>query len=899
MNSKSQDKTQTGHSQNGRRRPRPRKNQHCWSPRHLNGKFRSPPIQWSASEWLKPWKESLSNTNRFFYGTGNGQVLLEREEEEGVWKVMTVPGFRFSPIWLETIARWSREFHDKISATDQNQTVIKDPMIDHGSSGTASDPGGKPGTSSAATQCSNRRICCLSLRCERMGLTDMELEMISKWHRDNSKVLNIIKLWLFDNKITDVGAPNLAQLIRNDPLLLEIHVSHNSMTNKGAEQIMNTIAACRDASSKPFWLRMEWNTINNNELKHFISELENEKEIVVDIPRFHLKRSKGRVTSCLINEKKVAHFRLPWIQCQRLRPSEAPVLMQAKSSWQQRPVVKTAQTHTNNRPHPVSTRGRESYKRPTTRGGKASTTHQRSSKGQSKFRVKEGGGPLLIFPDTSALLGLIGCKTKSNGSSSSSSQNSNSSTSPYLSFDWLESLCQKGKFGNCIPSNERIFFVLCDSVMKQLDGLKKHNANVGLCVRKLVNSGLEKYGPAGQDFLTILGAHEGEGIIVDRNAELLDSRSHHVFNKGQAIDLKIVEVALFFQQELCQAHHSQPHSSNTNTHTSIPNPKNPFHFPVVLFSNDNVQLTAAKSHGLPAFRYTDLQKFNHVREIMQPRKPLTASTLRAQIAGKATSGLGACARKSLQDEFDGIVACMKHLMESYEGARTLLGQTREILGSNSEDKLNQLKQLLDIGQQQQEPVSDEEYEDSTGSGGGASSLTPVKGVEHEIQSQDSTTTALKSSSLTNTNTNSNNNKKKRTSESESSTTTFSDHVTPNDDFEDFSLFDDGTSLDDINTNTDNDNTKSENNITTQISNLDSDETKNSENNNNSNNNHNNSDNNSSSLVCSNEISTSEGSSDDETIPLVRAKLVEWETLVKSYQHPSRILRWTSGQLYPE
>lgn len=264
---------------------------------------------------------------------------------------------------------------------------------------------------------------------------------------------------------------------------------------------------------------------------------------------------------------------------------------------------------------------------------------------------------------------------------------------------------------------------------------------------------------------------------------------------------------------------------------------------------------------------------------MQPRKPLTASTLRAQIGGKATSGLGACARKSLQDEFDGIVACMKHLMESYEGARSLLGQTREILESNSEDKLNQLKQLLDVGQQ--ESQSDEDSEDNSGGG----SLIPLCATSDEMKTQVSTPTTLKSS-LRNG---------KRCSESESSTLTISDHV-PSDDFEDFSLFDDSLCLDDANaTTTNNNNMNTVNNHhqqqqddrTPPISSLDSEETKNSENN-------------SSPLVSTTiEASTSEGSSDDETIPLVRAKLIEWETLVKSYQHPSRILRWTSGQLYPE
>ena len=645
-----------------------------------------------------------------------------------------------------------------------------------------------------------------------MGLTDVELDMISKWHKQNASVLSIVKLWLFDNKITDSGAKHIAQLINDE--LLEIHVSHNSMTNTGAQQIMSAAVSTREATCKPFWLRMEWNMINHDELKEFISAIEKEKGAVVDIPRFHLRRSRGKASSCLINERKIAHLRLPWIQCQRLRPSEAPVLMQAKFSWQD---------NTNNS-------AKQCVVGPVSNFGHCLDPSSGSAPGQVKKAlnykpqdVYNSSGPLLVFPDTSALLGLIGCKVKAG-------------SCPFLSFDWLDSLCQRGNFGRCIPANERVFFVLCDSVMKQLDGLKKHSAHVGLCVRKLVNSGLEKYGPAGQDFLTILGAHEGEGIIVDRNAEVLDSRSHHVFNKGQAIDLKIVEVALFFQQELCQAasqfrlHSEEPHHQFSGQQ-QLPNPKNPLCFPVVLFSNDNVQLTAAKSHGLPAFRYTDLQKCMHCREIMNGRKPLTASALRNLIGRKATVGLGAHARKSLQDEFDGIVACMKHLMESYEDARNLLGQTKEILETNSEDALNQLKQLLAVGQQESASQRRKPNKNSTKTGMDFDSSTS------ENASDETEVDSLFGMCMMD-------------GPAESAAAPLADA--------------DATAV----TTVDSDvpSRAPESSVEPTSSNCDDED---------------------------------EETSDGETIPLVRAKLAEWEGLVKSYQHPSRILRWTSGHLCSE
>lgn len=748
---------------------------------------------------------------------------------------MTVPGYRFSPLWLDAIRQWATEYQEallelnkesklmdsSVSKARSNQTHLKPLSLttqeDTPSTQSAPDQrnndcpdfkqdriderdrrsrrqGGmgqysRSGAVHRVRSFFNGKIR-ISLRCERMGLTDVEMDMISKWHRQNSSVLSIVKLWLFDNKITDSGARHIAQMVNDE--LLEIHVSHNSMTNSGAQQIMAAATSTRKASSKPFWLRMEWNMINHNELKEFIAEMEKEKGMVVDIPRFHLRRSKGKASSCLINERKVAHLRLPWIQCQRLSPSEAPVLMQAKTSWQknsnEKPKDRAAPSPNNGSVQP-SNLGSFQMKKP----NHPNASHQGNS-----------GGPLLIFPDTSALLGLIGCKVKTG-------------CTPFMNFEWLDGLCQKNNFGRCLPANERVFFVLCDSVMKQLDGLKKHSAHVGLCVRKLVNSGLEKYGPAGQDFLTILGAHEGEGIIVDRNAEVLDSRSHHVFNKGQAIDLKIVEVALFFQQELCcaatQFRLNAEESQMTDQH---PNPNNPFCFPVVLFSNDNVQLMAAKSHGLPAFRYTDLQKCTHSREVMHGRKPLTASVLRSLIGKKATVGLGARARKSLQDEFDGIVACMKHLMESYEDARNLLGQTKEILEGNSEDALTQLKQLLDVGQQ------------------------------HGPQRRRSDKTL------------------KARLDSESSSADNTSEETEEDLFFGMSLEDGGDESSPATTTVESDDPKLSDSSLENTSTGDLDD-----------------------------------SSDGETIPLVRAKLAEWEGLVKSYQNPSRILRWTSGHLYSD
>jgi hypothetical protein len=56
---------------------------------------------------------------------------------------------------------------------------------------------------------------------------------------------------------------------------------------------------------------------------------------------------------------------------------------------------------------------------------------------------------------------------------------------------------------------------LADRVVKQLDSLKKE-AGVAAAVRRFLDKGLDELGPKGCDFLTVLGSHEGEGLVVER-----------------------------------------------------------------------------------------------------------------------------------------------------------------------------------------------------------------------------------------------------------------------------------------------------------------------------------------------------------------------------------------------
>ncbi|KAG1668748.1 hypothetical protein FOA52_014294 [Chlamydomonas sp. UWO 241] len=133
-------------------------------------------------------------------------------------------------------------------------------------------------------------------------------------------------------------------------------------------------------------------------------------------------------------------------------------------------------------------------------------------------------GPLLLFPDTSAMLSMLGANTESGA--------------PPLSLELMEALAGQGRFGRSLPADEQTFIVISDSVMKQLDGLK----TVPECrkaIRRFFKDGLEAMGPAGFDFLTVLGAHEGEGLLLESgSAGAAGSSSPFISSKGQKVDFK-------------------------------------------------------------------------------------------------------------------------------------------------------------------------------------------------------------------------------------------------------------------------------------------------------------------------------------------------------------------------
>eukprot|EP00798_Chlamydomonas_sp_ICE-L_P013400 gene13398-19251_t len=573
----------------------------------------------------------------------------------------------------------------------------------------------------------------VSLHLERQNLTDVEMCLVAKWYKERvSHSVELSKLWLFDNRLGDLGAEACADLLYEGTK--EVHLSHNFITTEGAKLLLARCPTKRTPGLKPLWLRMEWNLISPDELcGKFLADQKKERALVVDVPQV-VKAGKNHDHEMHLRISRTpllgVHVQLPWLACQKQAPSESALLQDTKSAYNKPsnatpaagkprhvgstapspvPGKKTQQVASTKMafglpdslclppagtlvggtaPSPVP--GKKTQQAASTTieppeslcvppfrhvGGTtpspvpgkktqqtASTSSAPSPSPQPAASYqggvvdgdgRDGGyrsGPLLIFPDTSALLSMLGANIDL--------------ARPSITMDILQRLAQEGRFGRVgLNSSDRIFIVIADSVMKQLDSLKALSTT-RVAIRKFLSEGLEAMGPAGTDFLTVLGAHEGEGLLLESG--------------GLGVDYKIVEVAMFFQKEVVKS----ASSVNPDDPTVALKPL----LPVMLLSNDNAQITIARAHGLPAFR---LSSPEDVPEKMKEFIPgikgpaLTAGSLRAMLAPQATRGLGTVAGQSLQHQFDEAISTMRALASSLRLATSTLDRVAGAVSSTN------------------------------------------------------------------------------------------------------------------------------------------------------------------------------------------------------------------------
>lgn len=623
----------------------------------------------------------------------------------------------------------------------------------------------------------------LSLRLERLDLTDVEASMLADWTEKhyNSKTAIIKKLWLFGNRLCDDGAAAVARILALGTVT-ECHLSHNLITLEGAQKLLETVPVgvekkgrhfeIRDDSKTgvenekskiatsihPLWLRLEWNRISLPGLVNLLEAQHAKRGLLCDVPEAaredaapplptlpdYLKAVKEQKNNSNGNialhqssteeqkEGEVAatsHFsqgqgfqgqtdskryvnsaftrstrnqlqyiieqcdcRLPWVSSQFEIPSEAAVLAEAKNLWRKERIKESDSASVvdiNSRPEGSSIqRNMGDLNRERTSYDSANTISEDTilpsssylslspSVASSSSFSAVSTGPLLLIPDTSALLSMAGADP--------------SVTAPtFFTLEWLFNLSNRGLFGRTLPPREQIFIIVPASVATQLDALK---ADVGArgAVRRFMSKGLDDMGPAGANFLTMLGAHEGEGLVLEHGAEVAGSRGADVGSRGQATDHRIVEVGLYFQQECVKAAFEGEASTAAATSTEIEDARGEKNgrsgreegqkahsissLPVILLTSDNGQQALAKAHGLPAVRMSDLGAIKaQVLSHIEAGKPLIASVLRAVLRPTAVAALGKVAARSLQMEFDGAISCLRTAIEHLN-----LAQRREM-----------------------------------------------------------------------------------------------------------------------------------------------------------------------------------------------------------------------------
>jgi hypothetical protein len=517
----------------------------------------------------------------------------------------------------------------------------------------------------------------LSLRLERQDLTDDEAALVADWVVANSNRATLAKLWLFGNALSDAGAAHVARAATAaGAALTELHLSHNRLSLAGVEAVLRALPPA--AAPAPLWLRVEWNRVSVLGLVELLERLAAERSLLVDVPQplapdaapplprlpAHLAAAAaaphaggaaapGRPALRFLLAAGDCRVRMPWVSCQYEAPAEAAVLREARAAWA------APQPAPPPPPPPPAPRAPSPSALPP----------PTLPPGLSRFPPppppppsSSGAGPLLLVPDTSALLGMIGASRGAAGHAT------------WLTLDLLAALAAGGLFGRALPPAERVFVVVPASVAAQLDALKG-DPGARAAVRTFFGRGLDAAGPAGAGFLTVLGAHEGEGLVLERSADVAGSRGDAVGSRGQATDHRIVEVALFFQAELLKAAGDAGAAGGGAGGDGASGEQHPM--PVVLLTADNGQAALARAHGLPCALMADVAAAEAgARALRALRAPLTASALRELLRERAVRALGAAAARSLQAEFDDAVAALAAATDALAASRGALAAAR-------------------------------------------------------------------------------------------------------------------------------------------------------------------------------------------------------------------------------
>jgi rRNA-processing protein FCF1 len=427
-------------------------------------------------------------------------------------------------------------------------------------------------------------------------------------HQEDIRV-NALKFW--KNSIGDVGAEHLARYITEcKHVLVELHLSHNRITTQGAIALFKAVEnnplyprvqvqakqkkESADTSSSeattaatpetttvqnhcPLWLRLEFNFIN-------LEQLNKQYSLNALNPCYADSRTKCGPNGCCKSAEELHNCKvhLYVFHLQFLKPEESVLLTTAKERIQSIKATK------DKKPQTVTS---------------TDSTGSTSSTGTSVEDEMIQSLPTYIFLDTNAVMNMIDTPSFLDGKNSRFGQ--------YFCFKKLIAKASKNQFGSAFNSEgDKVYLILTDTIMQEIDHRKSAETKEWLreAIRRQLQSEkgyLEACCRLG--FMTMLGAHQGELLLKTSNMKYFNSPSSSTGNPNLYNDLKLLEVAAFWAQEL----------GITNN--------------VIVVTNDHEVKRRAKQFNIPAESLKNLDTKLCEFSAKNPDAPWTSSVIRSCI----------------------------------------------------------------------------------------------------------------------------------------------------------------------------------------------------------------------------------------------------------------------------
>uniref|UniRef100_A0A6B2KWX4 Uncharacterized protein n=1 Tax=Arcella intermedia TaxID=1963864 RepID=A0A6B2KWX4_9EUKA len=391
-----------------------------------------------------------------------------------------------------------------------------------------------------------------------------------------SEQIELKNLYLFKNDITDIGAKHIALFIsKTSNLPHEIHLSHNRITIEGAKAIFSAVKERGyptmrvDSHNKPkpvpLWLRLEWNLIDVSVIYKTLGEMGLTTCSAED-------RMKCTPTSC--SDPVIPALHLYVIHLQYKPVEESTLLKETK-----RKVIQI-----------------QAEKKEKAESAPESVTEEKPA--PVPRSLSEGNGlPLFIFLDTNAVINMIG---------HSGNKATFGTMAQYFTWKRLMEKSKKNEFGfTCFSEDkDKVCLVITNTVMQEVDHQKTKTNNNMVLKHLIVDQLQSETGylskAAEEQFLEVLGSHQGERLIQETGQRFIDMAQLN--NPNLANDINLINVALFWNKEI----------GNTGT--------------VVLITGDKGCLKMAKQHNLPASSLHELDQNLFQKNLLNV--PWTASLLR-------------------------------------------------------------------------------------------------------------------------------------------------------------------------------------------------------------------------------------------------------------------------------